>query len=633
MPAEAMLEAMSKPSPPVEPFQQATSPSNWGGYALALVVLVGSLLLVLLSWRSARERELQSAQAEFVASAEELVELVQQRLVNYDLTIRGGVALFGTVARPSPAQWQAFTEGLQLPGRFPAIVGLGFAPYVSASGLEALQLEKRATEGRLFSVWPRGIREHYGPILYLEPKTAENIAAVGYDMYADPARRVAMDAARDGGTLQMTGGLRLVQDGEDEITGVLIYAPVYRAGDVPRTAAARRLSMQGWVYVPFRMERFVESALRPMRRTLKFRILDITDGTARPLYADAGFERGDSGARMADGRMAGIGMPAEYRHSVITEQYGRRWHFEFVSAVNGDAPRLAGLRMTFLVALFAALLLSGFAWALARTEAHAQRLAARMTEAHRRSEANVLALNRTLEARVATRTRELREANRELEAFASSVSHDLRAPLRAIDGFSALLLERDGARLDDAGRGYLVRVRNAAGRMGELIEALLKLARFGRMELRRERLDLSIIAAEVAADLRAAEPGHEVEVKIAPQLVASGDPVLVRSMLQNLLGNAWKFSRGRIDARIEVGREDDGSFFVRDNGSGFEQKYADKLFRPFQRLHSEAEFAGDGIGLASVKRIVERHGGAIRAEGAPGHGATFWFTLPDPLVE
>jgi signal transduction histidine kinase len=153
------------------------------------------------------------------------------------------------------------------------------------------------------------------------------------------------------------------------------------------------------------------------------------------------------------------------------------------------------------------------------------------------------------------------------------------------------------------------------------------------MELKRERLNLGLIATEITAELHAGEPGREVEVTIAPELFASGDPVLVRSMLQNLLENAWKFSRGRADARIEVGRDDDGGFFVRDNGSGFEPQYVDKLFRPFQRLHSEAEFSGDGIGLASVKRIIERHGGVIRAGGAPGAGATFWFTLPDPVVE
>jgi signal transduction histidine kinase len=621
---------MSQPSPSAAPHLEAGTPSSWGGYALALVVLAGSLLLVVLSWRAARERELRAADAEFIVSAQQAVELMQRQLVNYDLTIRGGVALFGTVARPSPAQWRAFTEGLQLTARFPAIVGLGFAPYVSSVGLEGLQLEKRATEGRLFSVWPRGVREHYGPILYLEPSTAENIAAIGYDMYAEPVRRAAMDAARDGGMLQMTGEVRLVQDGPNEVPGVLIYAPVYRAGDVPRTAAARRLSMQGWVYIPFRMERFVDSALRPMRRTLKFRILDITSGPPRPLYADAGFEVGKAG--LEDSNMPG--MPAEYRHEIITEQYGRRWQFEFVSAVDFAAPRLQSLRITFLLALLAALLLSGFAWALASTRAQAQRIAARMTEAHRRSEAHVLALNRSLEARVATRTRELSEANRELEAFAASVSHDLRAPLRAIDGFSALLLEREGARLDDEGLGYLGRVRNAATRMGELIDALLKLARFGRMELKRERLNLGLIATEIAAELSAGDPGREVEVEVAPELFASGDPVLVRSMLQNLLAHAWKFSRGHDGARIEFGQSGvGGEFFVRDNGSGFDMQFAGKLFRPFQRLHSEEEFAGDGIGLASAKRIIERHGGTIRAEGRVGEGATFWFTLPDPPTE
>lgn len=613
-----MLEPMSQP-PPAEPKLDAGAPSSWGGYALAVVVLLGSMLLVLLSWRAARERELRAAEADFIASAEEVVQRVKQRLVNYDLTIRGGVALFGTVARASPAQWFAFADGLELPVRFPEITGLGFAPYVTASGLEQLQLEKRATDGSLFSIWPRGVRPAYGPILYLEPKTAENIAAIGYDMYAEPVRRAAMEAARDTGMLQMTGSVYLVQDGGNEIPGVLIYAPVYRAGDEPHNIAARRLSMQGWVYVPFRVQRFVESAAHSMRRNLRFSIFDVTDGTARPLYEDVGLEAGKTDV---------------FTHRITIDQYGRRWRFEFASTADAAAPQLRDLRITFLVGVLASLLLSGFAWALARTEARAQRIAARMTEAYQRSEAHALALNRSLEARVVTRTRELSAANRELEAFAASVSHDLRTPLRAIDGFSALLLERNDSSLDNTSRGYLGRVRNAAARMGELIEALLKLARLGRMELRRERLDLGRIASEVVAELRAGEPGCEVNITIAPELFASGDPVLVRNMLQNLLGNAWKFSRGHADARIDIGlAEDSGEFFVRDNGNGFDPQYADRLFRPFQRLHTGEQFAGEGIGLASVKRVVERHGGTIRAEGRPGEGATFWFSLPDPVAE
>jgi PAS domain S-box-containing protein len=248
-----------------------------------------------------------------------------------------------------------------------------------------------------------------------------------------------------------------------------------------------------------------------------------------------------------------------------------------------------------------------------------------------RAEARVHALNRTLEARVALRTRELSQVNHELESFAYSVSHDLRAPLRAIDGFSRVLAERYDPVLDEAGRGYLGRVRRAAARMGELIDAMLKMSRMARSELRIAPVDLSRIAVEVADELRAEEPERPVEFVVQPGMGTVGDATLLRNLLSNLIGNAWKFTRGREPARIEFGSSAPGEFFVRDNGVGFPQEYVDKLFRPFQRLHGQDEFSGHGIGLATVKRIVERHGGTIRAEGGQGtegQGATFHFTLP-----
>jgi light-regulated signal transduction histidine kinase (bacteriophytochrome) len=238
---------------------------------------------------------------------------------------------------------------------------------------------------------------------------------------------------------------------------------------------------------------------------------------------------------------------------------------------------------------------------------------------------------RETNALLEARTRELAAANQELEAFAYSVSHDLRAPLRAIDGFSRILIERHSASMDEAGRGYLIRVRRAAARMGELIDALLKMSRVSRGELRLERVDLSRLAGEVIEELRVGDARRQVEVLIQPELFVIGDAPLLRNLLGNLLGNAWKFTRDRLDARIEFGAvvdEQGLEYFVRDNGAGFSQAYVDKLFRPFQRLHHNDDFAGHGIGLASVKRIVERHGGTIRAEGEVGKGATFWFTLP-----
>jgi CHASE3 domain sensor protein/signal transduction histidine kinase len=235
-----------------------------------------------------------------------------------------------------------------------------------------------------------------------------------------------------------------------------------------------------------------------------------------------------------------------------------------------------------------------------------------------------------IEQRVVERTVQLQAANKELETFAYSVSHDLRAPLRGIDGFSQALLEDYGDRLDAAGLDYLRRVRTAAQRMAELIDDLLQLSRVTRSELRREMVDLSALAADIATTLRQHEPQRALDVTIADRVVAQGDPRLLRVLLENLLGNAWKFTSQRPHAHIEFGlARHDGKpvYFVRDDGAGFDMAYADKLFGAFQRLHAATEFEGSGIGLATVARIAHRHGGRVWAEGAVDAGATFFFTL------
>jgi PAS domain S-box-containing protein len=245
-------------------------------------------------------------------------------------------------------------------------------------------------------------------------------------------------------------------------------------------------------------------------------------------------------------------------------------------------------------------------------------------------------LNRELENRVRVRTTELEASNRELEAFSYSVSHDLRAPLRAIDGFVRMVEKDSAGALNGTARYYLARVRSAAQRMSQLIDGLLELARISRTKLNRQPTDLSALAREIANELRDAEPQRCAELAIQPDLVATVDPVLVRVVIDNLIGNAWKYSGQRQLARVVFGAEiiagqgssvEETVYFVRDNGAGFDMAYAESLFRPFCRLHGDQEFAGTGIGLATVERIIRRHDGRIWAEGWVDGGAIFRFTL------
>ncbi|MBS0545727.1 MAG: PAS domain S-box protein [Proteobacteria bacterium] len=239
-------------------------------------------------------------------------------------------------------------------------------------------------------------------------------------------------------------------------------------------------------------------------------------------------------------------------------------------------------------------------------------------------------LNQELESRVRARTAELEASNRELEAFSYSVSHDLRAPLRAIDGFSRILEDDLADRLDDASREHLERIRKACERMANLIDALIKLATLARQPLNRETFDLSELALPIIDELRAEEPARHVEVEITRGLVVNADKVLMYTVLENLLRNAWKFTAREAVARIAFGATHEGNrviFHVEDNGVGFDMGHAGQLFRPFQRLHKATDFPGTGIGLATVQRILERHEGSIWVDSRPGGGARFRFTL------
>ena len=265
-------------------------------------------------------------------------------------------------------------------------------------------------------------------------------------------------------------------------------------------------------------------------------------------------------------------------------------------------------------------------------EAHAELLQKKNVELEqvisqlRRAEDEIKLLNRHLQSRV----EELIAVNRELDSFSYTVSHDLRAPLIRIDGFSRALLENYGDKVDEHGKVYLERVRSASQRMCQLVDDLLNFSRVGRMDMHPERVDLCEIARSVAAEIQTRDPERQATIVIPDHVMATGDGTLLRSVLANLLENSWKFTRRREDASIQFGiAQQDGvqTYFVKDNGAGFDPALEHKLFRPFERLHSASEFEGTGIGLATVERIIKRHGGRIWAEGSVNNGATFYFTL------
>ena len=246
------------------------------------------------------------------------------------------------------------------------------------------------------------------------------------------------------------------------------------------------------------------------------------------------------------------------------------------------------------------------------------------------SQNEVQRMNVDLEARVAERTRQLELANRELESFAYAVSHDLRAPLRSMSGFSQILQDSSPPGLDEKSRHYLQRIHEASQRMSSLIDDLLGLSRISRSEFSARPANLSQIATDAAATVRENHPGRTVRLSIEPDMGSHGDTRLLRIAMENLLDNAWKYTASAHEAQVSVGVDRSGSepvYFVRDNGVGFDMRYAAKLFAPFQRLHTDAQFPGTGIGLVTVQRILARHGGRIWAEAEPDKGATFYFTL------
>ena len=573
--------------------------------AAAYGVLVISLLLTALAWQFVRQTVEDQNEVRFDETVRATRVAVDRRTDDYldaMFGARGFVLASDEMERP---EWNEYVGSVESEIRLGGLQALGFAERVEPAEREAFvrRMEEDGLPGLAPDLEPGGEREVYFPVRLAAPLDGANRTLLGRDAYPDDAHRAAMDHARDTGAPQATETVfvytelpRAATSDLRLLEGFAVYLPVYEAGAPLEDPAGRRRALDGFVVGYFTRDGLLDDVYGGgFDPALDFEVYDGEDVAASTLLHD------EDGIRRA-GEAA---FDPLFEREQGLEVAGRDWSLYFATLPRFERAAQSNLPLFVPTAgVLVGLMLFGISWMLVRSRTRAERAGMDLEDANR----------------------ELAGTNRELEAFSYSVSHDLRAPLRTIDGFSHILAEDYADDLNGDGLDHLARVRAASRHMAELIDDLLDLSRVGRRPLARERVDLSALASGIFEDLRRVEPERDVKLLAQRGVVAWGDVGLLKVALENLLGNAWKFTAGKPGATIRFGVSD-GAYFVSDDGAGFEGAYKDKLFGAFQRLHGSEEFEGTGIGLATVARIVHRHGGEVWAEGAVGEGAAFFFTL------
>jgi signal transduction histidine kinase len=583
--------------------------SHLGRGAAAYGVLIIALLLTGLAWYYVRQNVEEQTQVRFDETTRATQEAIERRTKAYLDAIFGARGLFYASQSVDREEWDSYVRGIEPEDRLKGLQALGFAEYVEPGEREAF-VQKVRGEGlpRLSpDLKPGGERPAYFPLKFVAPSNEPNRRNLNLDVYADPAHRTAMDQARDSGSPRATGTVFVLTEPAPGSSadlalreGFAVYLPVYREGEPQNTVAERRLALRGFVVGFFEWDGLLDGVFGGgFDPAIDFELYDSQDvASSLPLYDSDGLPRA--------GNRSSVPLFSEESRIGLA---GREWSLYFATLPGFEEGAGSDLPLFVLASGVAvSFLLFGITWMLVRSRTLAERASRDLEETNR----------------------ELEGANKELEAFSYSVSHDLRAPLRSIEGFSQILLEDHAQGLDEEARGYLGRVRASSRRMALLIDDLLDLSRVTRSALRRQTVDLSALAREIAVEIQKSRSDREARFVTAEGLVAEGDARLLRVALENLLGNAFKFTSKKEVATIEFGtahRNDEVAYYVRDDGVGFDPRYAEKLFGAFQRLHGADEFEGTGIGLATVARIVHRHGGRVWAEGAVGEGATFFFTL------
>lgn len=576
--------------------------------------LVG-LLITTFAASTLYHSEKQTLGFRFEANIAKVQEAISDRMQAYSQVLRSGVAFISSSDEVTRNEWNTFVTSLNLDNVYPGMQGMGFIRVIDPS--EKVDFEKKNRREGIddFSVWPIQDRSTLTSVEFIEPLNDRNRRSLGYDMMADATRAIAMGRARDSGEPALSGSVILKQELETELRpGFLLFLPVYEGGKRPTSIEKRRGAIVGYVYSAFRMNDFMDGLFGDLTNELGVKIYDADSARGTTAIHAESTDAAPAFNTTMDIRVAG--------HTWTVNVFSLPDFENLLPRLSALAIALAGAALTLLGMIILADSKS--------TQEKATRIAEAMTETLREREADVTRLNKDLEKEVALRTARLEEANAELKSFSYTVSHDLKTPVRHINTLTEFLVEDHGDELSENASDYLNRIKRAAAHMNQLIDDILTLATCADAKFRRDEIDITAVATEISSTIENASPDRSIKFQIEPGMKANADSTVVRTTFQNLIENAVKFSATRQETLIEIGTAPHPfgfEFYVKDNGVGFDMKYSEKVFTLFKRLHTEPEYSGTGVGMATVRKLISRHRGWIRVESEKDKGTTFYFSF------
>ena len=583
--------------------------------ATAWAILICSLVLTVAAWHISNTFVQELARDRFHFHAQDVKTSITRRMQAYEAVLRSGVGLFQASEEVSRSEWRAFASTTAIGRYYPGIQGIGYSAVIPPGSRQAHTEAIRAEGFPSYSIRPPGERDIYTSIIYLEPFSGRNLRAFGFDMFSEQTRRTAMERARDTGAAALSGKVILMQETETDVQyGFLLYLPVYRKTMPTGTVEEKRAAIQGYVYAPFRIKDLMEGILGAGMADLDFEIYDgVSPSQATLLYDNDQDGRSILANSTPSPTLSKTSVVHHGGHAWTLYLYARGNYISTGEASQPLVVAFGGLTIDLLLFLIIA--------SIARQRKRAERMAEEMTAELRRNQ-EILA----------EKAEALARSNTDLEQFAYVTSHDLREPLRMISSYLTLLERNLDGTLDEECREFIGYAREGAQRLDHLILDLLQYSRIGRTAEPWAPVNLAEVAAEAIGNLVAVieECGGRVELPAVLPNVLGNHGELVR-LFQNLIGNGLKYhapdrvpvitvSASRRDAQWELA--------IADNGIGIDEKYFERIFGIFQRLHARGTFEGNGIGLSICRKIVEHHMGRIWVESKAGEGSTFHFTLP-----